>query len=212
LESADQRGAELGAELVLQRLGLGGKGATGTGAAVAPTSSPGVSIMINAPAIFAAKKQFTLPSHFFGAYHEGFCGFPPAQRIIATSSYTRLYDNSHAKFWGKMKHVVYNIYTRVRDDDNWSVVAATTGTDAAHSVCRNRLALVLEEVDAEFKAWSSEGTAAGAKARTLLERCQQRVYPNPFAVMKAPKQWHERLWPESDSSSDDAGVGAAATF
>jgi hypothetical protein len=112
--------------------------------------------------------------------------------------------------------VIYNIITRVRDNSKWPVIPAISSwgnKDTDYAVYKNRLRHVLAAVDEEFKVWR-DGPNGDAKIRTLLEWCQVRQHPTPFAESNAPKKWHERLWPESyqseDVNAEDENVDDAA--
>ena len=211
-----QAGVQAGVESALQNLanlGVTGVPATGgvapltvvpgAGAAdVAPTTTPGnaVSMMTQPEPFFASAKLFAWPSDCFAAYHDSFHGIGPASRVLASKGYTRQ-NLSHTKFWSKIRHVVYNIVQRVKDETRWPDDASGNSSQDQRAVYGTRLELVLKEVDDEFRAWATGADGTRGTGRTLLTWCQSRPAEG-FLKRDAQKGWHERLWPEADADAD----------
>ena len=167
-------------------------GAGRAGAAL--PSSASVRVRTKPDPIFANAKLFKRPSHCFSAYHDTFEGFGPASRDVAKDGYSTR-NASHAKFWSKIRHVVFNIYARVKHGEDWPVVPSVTedgNTSADHDVYRLRLSEVLAQADEEYLRWATVGGTI-PKGRGLLKWCES--HSTSFTKMNAPAGWHERLWP-----------------
>ena len=224
LEDNTEARVKAGVEMALRSLGMAGGGVPSGGAtddarddagddagdaAAAPArdatagagragaalpSSAGVRVRTKPDPIFANAKLFKRPSHCFSAYHDTFEGFGPASRDVAKDGYSTR-NASHAKFWSKIRHVVFNIYARVKHGDDWPVFPSVTedgNTKADHDLYRLRLSEVLAQADEEYLRWAKvDGTIP--KGRGLLKWCES--HSTSFTQMNAPAGWHERLWP-----------------
>ena len=226
-EARFQAGVQAGVEMALRSLGMaGGCVPTGGGvptggatddagdAAAAPArdgdamtqagraraalpSSGGVRVRTKPDPIFAKAKHFKRPSDCFSAYHDTFEGIGPASRDLRVAGFSTK-NLSHAKFWSKIRHVVFNIYHRVKHGDDWPVIPSVTvdgNTAADHNVYRQRLAIVVAEADKEYLEWATVGAGGTIpKGRKLLAWCASHA--TSFTQLNAPVSWNERLWPE----------------
>lgn len=216
-----QAGVQAGVEMALRSLGMAGGGVPTGGAtddagdaAAAPArdddamtqagraraalpSSGGVPVRAKPDPIFAKAKHFKRPSDCFSAYHDTFEGIGPASRDLRVAGFSTK-NPSHAKFWSKIRHVVFNIYHRVKHGDDWPVMPSVTvdgNTVADHEVYRQRLTEVVQEADEEYLSWATVGAGGTIpKGRGLLAWCAS--HDTSFTQVNAPPGWHERLWPE----------------
>ena len=214
VEASMQEKIQAGVELALRNIGVTGVPATGgvgpltvapeAGAAqdAAPTTpTNAVSVSIQPEPIFADSKLFAWPSDCFAAYHESFHGIGPASRVLASKGYTRK-NWSHTKFWSKIRHVVYNIVQRVKNEALWDDGAITGNPPQdQHAVYGTRLKRVLKDADDQFRAWATGTDGTRGTGRTLLTWCQSRPAEG-FLERGAPRGWHERLWPDADADAD----------
>ena len=218
-----QAGVQAGLELALRNIGLTGVPATGgvgpltvapgAGAAedAAPTTTPTNAVCVTtlSDPIFADSKLFAWPRDCFAAYHESFYGIGPASRVLASKGYSRQ-NLSHTKFWSKIRHVVYNIVQRVKDEARWEDDGIITGPQDQRAVYGTRLKRVLDDADGQFREWATGADGTRGAGRTLLMWCQCRP-ADGFLERNAPTGWHERLWPEAEAEAEaDADAEADA--
>ena len=123
--------------------------------------------------IFADSKLFAWPRDCFAAYHESFYGIGPASRVLASKGYSRQ-NLSHTKFWSKIRHVVYNIVQRVKDEARWEDDGIITGPQDQRAVYGTRLKRVLDDADGQFREWATGADGTRGAGRTLLMWCQCR--------------------------------------
>ena len=147
--------------------------------------------------IFAASRKFKRPSDLWAAYHETFAEVGPASRHLAAAGYSRTCDNTHVKFWAKIKYVIYNIYAHVKQDAEWTgELGGTTGDGSDvqdRQLLRNRLSVTLGQADYEFLKWA----CSAGSGRSLLQWCQKRE--TPFTQMTISEPWAGRLWPDESA-------------